>query len=149
LPSILDRRLTEKDCCMNGYDATLMGSINAMPTFHDFFNVPMQGTSTGLLFSIYAIGNLGGAAVAAPASDTFGRRFGMSLGSLIIIVGTILEAAAKDLPQFEGGRFLIGFGVSLANTAGPIYLVEMAYPHWRGTFGGLYNVVGYYVGALG
>lgn len=134
---------------MNGYDATLMGSLNAMETFHDFFNVPMQGTSTGLLFSIYAIGNLGGAVVAAPASDTFGRRFGMSLGSTLIIVGTILEAAAKNLPQFEGGRFLIGFGVSLANTAGPIYLVEMAYPHWRGTFGGLYNVVGYYVGSLG
>jgi MFS family permease len=48
-----------------------------------------------------------------------------------------------------GGRFLIGFGISSATTAAPIYLVEMAFPSWRGVFGGFYNVVGYYIGAIG
>lgn len=134
---------------MNGYDGTLMSSINAMDTFHDHFGTQMQGSGTGLLFSIYAIGNLVGAVFAAPASDTFGRRFGMSIGSLVIIVGTIIEAAASREAQFIGGRFLIGMGISLTNTAAPIYLVEVVLPQWRGIFGGLYNVVGYYTGALG
>ncbi|KAF9892798.1 hypothetical protein FE257_000387 [Aspergillus nanangensis] len=135
-------------CCMNGFDGTLMSSINAMDSFHDQFGTSMQGSGTGILFSIYAIGNLAGAVVAAPASDTFGRRFGMFLGSGIIVVGTILEAAASEVRLFIGGRFLIGLGISLTNTAAPIYLVEVALPQWRGTFGGLYNVVGYYTGAL-
>ena len=134
---------------MNGYDGTLMSSINAMDTFHDHFGTRMQGSGTGLLFSIYAIGNLVGAVFAAPASDTFGRRFGMSIGSLVIIVGTIIEATAPKVAQFIGGRFLIGVGISLTNTAAPIYLVEVVLPQWRGLFGGLYNVVGYYTGALG
>ncbi|KFX92389.1 hypothetical protein O988_07290, partial [Pseudogymnoascus sp. VKM F-3808] len=37
---------------MSGYDGTLMSSMNAMPTFHEFFHVGMQGSSTGLLFAI-------------------------------------------------------------------------------------------------
>jgi MFS family permease len=133
---------------MNGFDGSLMSSINAMPQFHGEFGTEMEGSGTGLLFSIYSVGNLVGAAVAAPASDTYGRRFGMFIGSLFIVIGAVLEAAASDVQQFMGGRFLIGFGISLGNTAAPVYLVEIAFPHWRGTFGGLYNVVGYYIGAI-
>jgi MFS family permease len=72
----------------------------------------------------------------------------MFSGSVFIIIGTIIEATAPSIGAFMGGRFLIGFGVTLAVTAAPVYLVEMAYPSWRGITGGLYNVVGYYVGAI-
>ncbi|GES57654.1 putative transporter [Aspergillus terreus] len=111
-----------------------------MDTFHGHFGTSLQGSGTGLLFSIYAVGNLVGAFFAAPAAEMFGRRLGMFIGSLIIIVGTILEASADVVRQFIGGRFLIGLGISLCNTSAPIYLVEVALPQWRGTFGGLYNV---------
>lgn len=134
---------------MNGFDGSLMSSLNAMDPFHKHFGIAMEGSGTGLVFAIYAAGNLVGAAMAAPASDILGRRFGMSLGSFFIIIGAVLEASAPNVAQFIGGRFLIGFGISLCNTAAPVYLVEMALPQWRGIFGGLYNVVGYYVGALG
>ena len=134
---------------MNGYDSSLMGSINAMEPYHTYFNIDMQGGGTGIVFAVYSIGNLTGAPVAAFAADKFGRRFGMFSGCVLIVVGTIIEATAHDISAFMGGRFLIGFGISIAQTAAPIYLVEMAYPPWRGLFGGLYNVVGYYIGAIG
>ena len=134
---------------MNGYDGSLMSSINAMDPYHEHFNVGMQGGGTGIVFAIYSVGNILGAPAASFISDRFGRRWGMFAGSTIIIVGVILEASASKLGQFMGGRFLIGFGVSVAVTAAPVYLVEMAYPSWRGLFGGLYNVVGYYIGAIG
>lgn len=137
------------DCCMNGFDGTLMSSINAMPWFHRHFGTSMEGSGTSLLFSIYSIGNLVGAVFAAPISDVFGRRMGMFVGSLIITIGAILEAVGSNIQLFMGGRFLIGLGVSLTNSAAPVYLVEVAFPQWRGLFGGLYNVVGYYTGALG
>jgi MFS family permease len=136
---------------MNGYDGSLMSSLNAMPPYHSYFNVGMQGGGTGIVFAIYSAGSLVGAFAAAPASDKFGRRFGMFIGSAFIVIGTIIESTCKAgaLSQFMGGRFIIGFGVNIANTAAPTYLVELAHPSWRGIFGGLYNVVGYYIGAIG
>ena len=133
---------------MNGYDGSLMSSINAMKPWHDQFHVAMQGGGIGIIFAIYTIGSTIGALFAAEASDRFGRRFGMFTGSIFIVIGAVLETSASRTGQFMGGRFLVGFGVSLANTAAPIYLVETAYPSWRGLFGGLYNVVGYYSGAI-
>src|SRR5436853_7066202 len=120
---------------MNGFDGSLMGSINAMPPFHNFFGVGMQGGSIGIVFAIYTVGGIVGSLFAASACDFYGRRFGMFIGSSFIILGTILQATAHGLGQFMGGRFLVGFGVTLAVTAAPIYLVEIAYPTWRGIFG--------------
>ena len=135
---------------MNGFDGSVMGSLNAMPPFHDFFNVGMQGPGIGLATAIYTVGNIIGSMLAGIASDIYGRRFGMFAGSCFIVLGTIIQATPQqgNLGQFMGGRFLVGFGVPLSVTSAPVYLVEMAYPTWRGIFGGLYNVVGYYVGAL-
>ena len=131
---------------MNGYDGSLMGSINAMDPYHTHFNIGMQGGGTGIVFAIYSVGSIIGSLVAAFISDHFGRRWGMFSGSSVIIIGAVLEASASAIGQFMGGRLLIGFGVALANTSAPIYLVEMAYPSWRGVGGGAYNVVGYYSG---
>ncbi|KAJ5535212.1 hypothetical protein N7527_001466 [Penicillium freii] len=140
--------ITTLNCTMNGFDGTLMSSLNAMKPFHNQFGTKMDGGGTGILFAIYAVGNLVGAVAAAPASDILGRRFGMCIGSFFVILGAVLEATASNVGQFMGGRFLIGFGVSISNTAGPTYLVEVVLPQWRGALGGLYNVVGYYSGAL-
>ena len=133
---------------MNGYDGSLMGAINAMQPYHDYFSVGMEGSGTGIVFCIYYVGNLVGSLFAGTVIDLLGRRAGMFSGSVFIIIGTIIEATAPSIGAFIGGRFLIGFGVALAVTAAPVYLVEMAYPSWRGITGGLYNVVGYYVGAI-
>jgi MFS family permease len=136
---------------MNGYDDSLMSSINAMQPYHDYFNVGMQGGGTGIVFAIYSAGRFCSAPFAATAVDRYGRRFGMFVGSLFIVIGTIIETTcnASALGQFMGGRFIVGFGVNIATTSAPTYLVEMAYQLWRGVFGGLFNVVGYYIGAIG
>ena len=141
--------LTQIDDCMSGYDGSLMSSMNAMKPYHTYFHIGMEGSSTGIVFAIYTVGNIVGALVAAPASDRLGRRFGMFIGSFFIIVGAIIEATAHSIGQFMGGRFLIGFGVTISSTAGPTYIVEIAPPAWRGLFGGFYHSVGFYVGALG
>ena len=135
---------------MNGYDGSVMGSLNGMDQFHKFFNVGMQGSGIGLVFAIYTVGGILGSLVAGAICDILGRRFGMFIGSCFVVIGTIVQATPKEgnLAQFQGGRFLVGFGVPIAVTSAPVYLVEMAYPTWRGIFGGLYNVVGYYTGAI-
>jgi MFS family permease len=56
-------------------------------------------------------------------------------------VGTIITSTAKDLPTFIGGRFLLSFFSTLATTAAPLYLIEIAPPLYRGTVAGLYNTL--------
>lgn len=40
----------------------------------------------------------------------------MLIGAGIIIVGTIIQGTAHEAGQFMGGRFLLGFGVSIGES---------------------------------
>lgn len=125
-----------------------MSSLNAMPPFHTFFNVSMDGSAIGLIFALYSVGQILGCAFAAPAADLLGRRFGMSAGCAVIVVGTIIQSTTKTMAGFMGGRLLLGLGVTIVTTSAPVYLIEIAYPTWRGIGSGLFNVCGWYIGAL-
>lgn len=60
--------------CINGYDGSLMGSINSYPQYRSYFGLPLEsGTpSTGIVYAIYTIGNIVGSFAAGPATDTYG-----------------------------------------------------------------------------
>ena len=60
----------------------------------------------------------------------------MAFGSMFCIIGTILQAAGQTLGMLMGGRFILGFGAVIVQTAGPAYVVEMAYPKYRGVITG-------------
>ncbi|MCJ1314420.1 hypothetical protein MMC25_008102 [Agyrium rufum] len=150
-PSLLTKNMFLLYCCLgvatlnsaiNGYDGSLMGSINSYKQYRDYFGFPLDaGTpSTGIVYAIYTIGNIVGSFAAGPATDTFGRRIGMAIGAIIIIVGTIVQATCHNLGGFMGGRFILGFGVAISATAGPSYVAEMSHPVFRGTMTGIYNV---------
>ena len=104
-----------------------------------YFGMKETGSSTGLVFSIYTIGNIVGSFFCGPFTDRWGRRWGMFIGATIIILGTCIQAPAINKGMFIGGRFILGFGVATCATAGPSYVAEMAHPAWRGTITGLYN----------
>lgn len=58
----------------------------------------------------------------------------MFMGSVLIILGTVITGttvANASVSQFMGGRFLLGFGVAIACSAGPIYSLELSHPAFR------------------
>ncbi|KAK3678239.1 hypothetical protein LTR37_021490 [Vermiconidia calcicola] len=59
----------------------------------------------------------------------------MIIGAFLIVVGTIINGTTLynpgDTSQLQGGRFVLGFGVSIISAAGPIYVVETSHPAWR------------------
>jgi MFS family permease len=146
------------DSCINGFDASVMTGINSIEAYLSYFHIESLGSGTGIVFAMFSIAQLIGAFVAGmfrfpsssrncdrlmavgPASDKWGRRVGMAIGSAIIIGGTAIQATAQQIGQFMGGRFCVGFGVSIISTAAPAYVVEMAHPAWRGAFTGGYNI---------
>jgi len=127
----------------NGYDGSLFGTLLANKNFTGFFNVQDVGIWTGIVTSMYQIGSVVAIPFIGPAIDTWGRKAGMFLSALIIVIGVIVQGTTirnASVGQFMGGRFLLGFGVGIIASAGPIYVVEISHPAHRGVVTGLYNV---------
>ncbi|KAH8697871.1 lactose permease [Talaromyces proteolyticus] len=133
--------------CLNGYDGSLMGGLNAMTTYQSFFHMQSAGSSTGLVFAMYNIGSIPAVLLTGPINDYFGRRMGMFTGATIIIIGTCIQAPSINKGMFLAGRFILGFGVSFCCVSAPCYVSEMAHPAWRGTLTGLYNTT-WYIGSI-
>ncbi|KIX07815.1 uncharacterized protein Z518_02469 [Rhinocladiella mackenziei CBS 650.93] len=133
--------------CLNGYDGSLMGGLNAMTTYQQYFHMKTAGSSTGLVFAMYNIGSIPAVLFSGPVNDYFGRRVGMFTGAAIIIIGTCVQAPSTSRAMFLGGRFILGFGVSFCCVSAPCYVSEMAHPVWRGTLTGMYNCT-WYIGSI-
>ncbi|OJJ55551.1 hypothetical protein ASPSYDRAFT_413687 [Aspergillus sydowii CBS 593.65] len=133
--------------CLNGYDGSLMGGLNGMDSYLAFFNMKTSGSTTGIVFAIYNIGSIPAVFFTGPVNDYWGRRMGMFIGALIIVIGTCIQAPSVNRGMFLAGRFILGFGVSFCSVSAPCYVSEIAHPAWRGTITGLYNTT-WYIGSI-
>ncbi|KAL1893482.1 hypothetical protein Sste5346_006310 [Sporothrix stenoceras] len=135
--------------CMNGYDGSVMGGINGMDSYLQYFNMQVQSRKPNIHedSSNTGQGTICAVPFVGPVNDFWGRRAGMFTGAVLVIVGTVIVAAAKDHGMFMGGRFLLGFGVSFCNVSGPVYVGELAHPNYRGVLCGLYNCF-WYIGSI-
>jgi MFS family permease len=108
--------------CLNGFDGSLMGAINAMTPYQNYYGVSVSfqyplwffladlkcsgstGSSTGLVFAIYNIGSVPAVVLTGPVNDYLGRRAGMFTGAVIIIIGTCIQAPSINMvsPHFSG-----------------------------------------------
>lgn len=43
---------------LNGFDSSLMGAINAMPSYQSTFDLNGEGSSAGIVFIIYNLGQI-------------------------------------------------------------------------------------------
>jgi sugar porter (SP) family MFS transporter len=132
---------------INGFDGSLMGNMLALPSFQNQFGASIVGVQTAFISSMYNIGSVCALPFIGPLTDTWGRRVGIVIGCLFIIMGTILQGTSKALPQYLAGRFFLGFGGCIVNVACPSFVVEFAHPVYRGVITGLYNCC-YYLGAI-
>ncbi|KAE8445107.1 hypothetical protein EG329_013709 [Mollisiaceae sp. DMI_Dod_QoI] len=127
---------------MNGYDGSLINNLLANKSFLKYYHGENAGIWAGIVTSMYQIGGVVSLPFVGPAADTFGRRFGMWIGCACIIVGTVIQGVASQaegVKQFMGGRFLLGFGVNIASAAGPMYVVEVSHPAYRGIVTAIFN----------
>ena len=86
----------------------------------------------GLVVAAVPIGAVGGAAIAGPAADTYGRRRMILLAAVVFIVGALASAAAPGTEVLVIARLVIGVAIGLASAAAPVYISEVAPPESRG-----------------
>jgi sugar porter (SP) family MFS transporter len=135
----------------NGFDGSMFNSLLTNDTFKEYYKVGSTGAWAGIVTSMYQIGGVAALPFIGPACDTWGRRYGMMIGGAIASAGVIIQATTKPgdnaVGQFMGGRLLLGFGVPILTTAGPLHVIETAHPAHRGVITGLYNTF-WFVGSL-
>lgn len=122
----------------------------ANKTFLEFFHGSSDGEWAALTSAMYQIGAVVALPFAGPILDSLGRRMGMVTGATLIILGTIVNGLTMTNGhngQLRGGRFLLGFGVTIVSSAGPIYVVETAHPAMRSVITAYCNTF-WFVGSI-
>ncbi|KAL1632865.1 hypothetical protein SLS58_011312 [Diplodia intermedia] len=107
-----------------GYDTGVISSV--LVTINDDLGQKLASHEQELITSLTS----GGALIGAIAAD--GRKFGIYLGCLLFIAGSIIQAAAFSLEQMSAGRFIVGLGVGSAAMIIPLYIGELAPAKYRG-----------------
>ncbi|KAF2454452.1 hexose transporter protein [Lineolata rhizophorae] len=121
-----------------GYDGSMLNNMRIIPKWEDYFDSPTGGL-LGILTALYQIGSLASLPIIPFFADHFGRKFSIAVGCVIMIIGGVIQGAAQNLGMFMGGRFLVGFGNSLAQLCSPLLLTELCHPQHRGRVTAVYN----------
>ncbi|KAF9701620.1 hypothetical protein EKO04_001169 [Ascochyta lentis] len=135
---------------VNGFDGSLFGGLTANKTFLARFDGTPDGPWAAITSAMYQIGCVVALPFAGPIIDSLGRRMGMVAGASLIIIGTIINGLTMtngSNAQLKGGRFVLGFGVTIVSGAGPIYVVETAHPAMRSVITAYCNTF-WFVGSI-
>ena len=123
----------------SGYDSSMLNGMQSLPQWKKYFGQP-TGTRLGAMSFGPTGGTLISVLVSSQLCERFGRRYPICGGSLIIIIGSILQTAAVNYGMFVASRFFVGFGLGIVATAAPPLLSEVAYPTHRGKLVSFYLV---------
>ena len=85
--------------------------LPALSMIGDDLNSPSM-QHTHMIITLFFFGMAFGQLVFGPICDSFGRRFGVYLGSLIFCLGTLICMAATTMEVMLLGRLIQAFGVS-------------------------------------
>lgn len=118
------------------YDGSLMGSLNVMTSYKEYFHLNTSTTAVNTCATF-----LGAIAVGPFTSkliDWKGRKIGIYVAGFFNVIGAIIAGSAQNVAMFIIGRFLLGVGVAFAQTAAPTYVSETTHPKVRPLALGLY-----------
>lgn len=123
----------------SGFDSSMLNGMQSLPHWQSYFGQP-----TGAKLGAMTFGPTGGILisilVSSQLADRYGRRYPICGGSLIIILGSVLQGAAQNYAMFVSSRFLVGFGLGIVSVSAPPLLSECAYPTQRGKLVSFYLV---------
>ena len=119
-----------------GIDYGIISGVVALPQFREYFDVAESGSKFGVIVASIYIGNFV-ASMFVWLADLIGRRGVTLLGSIITIIGGIIQVTATHSGSLIVGRLFTGAGGALTATVTPMYMSELAPACWRGLIVGL------------
>ena len=101
----------------------------------------------GLITASMSIGSMVAIPFVPYTADILGRRTGVVIGCIIMIVGVALICMGFHVAMFIMGRFILGFGIAIAHGSAPLLIAELVHPQHRAIYSTIYNTL-WYLGSL-
>ncbi|ODH44853.1 hypothetical protein ACO22_00617 [Paracoccidioides brasiliensis] len=136
------------DFLLFGYDQGVMGGLLTLPSFASTFpeidltektkktltsaEASHRSNIQGISVASYNVGCFFGSIVCIWIGDILGRRKTIFIGSVIMVVGAVLQASAFSLAHFVIGRVITGLGNGLNTSTVPTWQSECSKSHRRG-----------------
>ncbi|KAK8164720.1 general substrate transporter [Phyllosticta citrichinensis] len=120
------------DMTLFGYDQGVFGGVVVTQDFLDTLKLDGKTTMISTVTAIYDIGCFFGAILAFIIGDRLGRKKSILLGTSIMAVGAILQAASFGVPEMIVGRIVGGIGNGINTATAPIWQGETSKVSWRG-----------------
>ncbi|KAL2063082.1 hypothetical protein VTL71DRAFT_6154 [Oculimacula yallundae] len=148
-------------CCMgveitSGFDSQLIGTLQFSDPWNAYFSDGARNEKglpvltpglLGFVSSCYQLGSILGVPVAPWFNQRFGRRWSIMSGSLIMVVGAIIQGFAQHLAMYIVARMILGFGIVFAIISGSSLIGELGHPKDRATLTSLFNA-SYFIGQI-
>ena len=83
----------------SGFDSSMMNGMQALTYWQDYFGHP-KGGMLGLLVACYNLGALTSIPFVAILSDHVGRRWSIVFGSVVMIIGSIMQGLSRNRKFF-------------------------------------------------
>ncbi|KAJ6575915.1 hexose transporter [Mycena sp. CBHHK59/15] len=130
----------------SGFDSSMINGLQAVDSWDTFYHSP-RSTLLGLMSAAYSLG----AIVALPAvpyvNDEWGRRRAILFGSILMVIGAVLQAASQNFAMFVISRLILGLGIPFAIVAASSLIGELSHPKERARLGSLFNSC-YFIGSI-
>jgi sugar porter (SP) family MFS transporter len=130
-----------------GLDIGYIGPIIECDSFkRDIFGdakAEIPSSVNGFIVSFFSLGAIFMAfpVISSYFLDYWGRRSSIMAGSIIFIVGSILQATSMGIKQLLVGRFVAGMSIGLLSNAVVLYQSELAPVSMRGALSTLFQLM--------
>ncbi|KAL6851331.1 hypothetical protein ACO1O0_008459 [Amphichorda felina] len=137
-------------CCMcveatSGFDSQLINTLQMAPAFHKYLGngrtddkgePAIEPGLLGFVNSSYQLGSIFAVPIAPWFAQRYGRRWSIMAGSLIMVVGAILQGFAQH-----------GMGILFCIISGAALIGELGHPKERAVLTSLFNS-SYFIGQI-
>jgi MFS family permease len=130
----------------NGFDGSMMNGLQTLSYWRDYFDNP-SGSILGLFNASMSLGSIIGNCFVPYTVDRWGRRYGIIIGSIIMLVAVALQTAAQNFGMFVAARIVIGFGDAIVLGSAPLLINEISHPQDRAVLVTL-SATSYFSGAF-
>ncbi|KAI9055217.1 hypothetical protein LZ554_000181 [Drepanopeziza brunnea f. sp. 'monogermtubi'] len=107
-----------------------MNGLQTLSYWREYFHHP-EGSILGLFNAAMSLGSLTGLLFVPHLVDRFGRKSGVTVGCLVMLVAVGLQTGARNFGMFVAARLLLGLGDCIVLGSAPLLIAEIAHPQDR------------------